>query len=116
MKKESFLIWMTLVLALTFITFGANNAAAQDFPKFAAEHGYEHYSEVFSTTGELISEKGGISCRSQEAAKAGLDMLKMGGGDKQRGPTKQAGRESSRGGRLFFLVPFYNALPTHRNR
>jgi len=39
----------------------------------------EGYSQVFSLTDRVISEKGGVSAKSSEAALAGLEMLEKGG-------------------------------------
>jgi gamma-glutamyltranspeptidase/glutathione hydrolase len=77
MKNGRFYVWMALLVASTFIIISTTkDATADPFKRLAPIKGY---SQVFSLTGPVISEKGGVSAKSTEAALAGLEMLEKGG-------------------------------------
>jgi len=68
MKKARFYFWMALLIA--------GDATGSPIKPVAALEGY---SQVFSTSDRVVSDKGGVSCKSTEAAQAGLEMLEHGG-------------------------------------
>ena len=82
MKNGRLSVWMALLIALTFITVTTKDAIADPtdpFKPFKPLAPINGYSQVFSLTGPVISEKGGVSAKTTEAALAGLEMLQQGG-------------------------------------
>jgi len=68
MKKATFYVCTTLLIA--------RDATANPIKPAAAIEGH---SQVFSLADRVVSDKGGVSCKSTEAARAGLEMLERGG-------------------------------------
>jgi gamma-glutamyltranspeptidase len=65
-----------LPILLALMAMPAEDAAANPIEPLAPLEGH---SRVLSLTGRVVSEKGGVSCKSPEAALAGLEMLQRGG-------------------------------------
>jgi gamma-glutamyltranspeptidase / glutathione hydrolase len=75
-KKRSLIRGIIFAAVLTMVAYHVIPQAANAFDSRGPIRGY---SEVFSFTDRVTSEKGGVSCKSAEAASAGLEMLEKGG-------------------------------------